>query len=256
MTKNVPLNHIQHQDLKIITRHGSDLDDNLTFAVVFPHEFKRVQGEYPIFFRKNEKRRCYEAIALFGFAEFENLFVDEQGWHADYIPITVKRRPFMIGFQPTEQDGQVDDSPMVYVDMDSPRVNTNEGESVFLPHGGYAPHLEQVNSMLQDIFTGDNAFNKFAKTLEAHDLLEPFSLKVNLTDDDKLRIEGFYTINEEKFYQLADQVLGQFQRQGYLSHIYMMMASINNLHKMIRLKKAKLVTKSSDQEVSSSLSMA
>lgn len=240
MAKHIPLNNIQHKDLKIITRHGADLDDNVTFAVIFPHEFKRAQGDYPIFFRKVEQRQTYEALALFGFKEFENLFVDDNGWNAEYIPITVRRRPFTIGFQQSEQGGKVEESPVVYVDMDSPRVSETEGEPIFLPHGGHAPHFEQVTAMLQDIFTGDNMTNEFAKELEKHELLEEFTLTVDLEGDDKLRISGFSTINEDKFHQLSDEVLGEFHRKGYLAYIYMMFASINNIHKMSRLKKAKL----------------
>ena len=240
MAKHIPLNNIQHKDLKIITRHGADLDDNVTFAVVFPHEFKRVQGDYPIFFRKIAERDTYEAISLFGFEEFENLFVDENGWNSEYIPITVRRRPFTIGFQPGSNG---DESPVVFVDMDSPRVSETEGERVFLEHGGHAPHFEKVTAMLQDIFTGNNMTTEFAKELEKHKLLEDFTLTVDLEGEGKLRIGGFSTINEDKFHQLSDEVLGEFHRKGYLAYIYMMFASINNIHRMSRLKKLKVQAK-------------
>ena len=94
--------------------------------------------------------------------------------------------------------------------------------------------------MLQDIFRGDAVCNEFAKALEAHELLEAFTMTVDLEGENKLRIGGFHTINEDKFNQLSDEVLGEFHRKGYLAYIFMMFASINNIHKMIRLKNAKI----------------
>lgn len=243
MTTQVPLNNEKHKNTKIITRHGEGLDDNITFAVVFPHEFKRLQADYPLFFRKNEQRQCFECIALFGLQEKENLFITANEWEADYIPLTVERRPFMIGFQQAEKDGETVQQPLVLLDTASPRLDLageGEGEAIFLPHGGHTPYFEKITGALQDIFKGDNHANEFIAALEKHELLEAFTLQAQLHGDNKLHISGFHTINEDKFNQLSDEVLGEFHRKGYLGHIYMMFASIGNINKLLRRKNEKI----------------
>ena len=54
---------------------------------------------------------------LFGFAEAENLFVTDDGWDARYVPLTILRQPFLIGFQESFEAGVPQRTPVVHVDL-------------------------------------------------------------------------------------------------------------------------------------------
>ena len=45
---------------------------------------------------------------MFGVEEGENLFLDEKGWNASYIPLNIMRQPFLIGFQEKTQEGKTE----------------------------------------------------------------------------------------------------------------------------------------------------
>jgi hypothetical protein len=236
MTNHVLLDNISHKDLKINTNHDLMADDNLSYTLVFPSEFKRLQADYPIFFRKNTTTAEFEAVALFGFTEQENLFVNSSDWNASYIPLTIERRPFLIGFEERIENGVSSQNPVVHVDMDSPRVSQKQGESVFLEHGGNTPYLQHINSVLLEILNGGPSCKALADTLIEFELLEAFTLKIQLDNGELIQLGGFYTINEEKLANLAVEVLATLHQKGYLQHIYMMIASNNNIAKLITKK--------------------
>ena len=58
---------------------------------------RNVQACYPIFFIKDGATGQFYPAAVFGFDENENLFLSDQGWDASYIPMMIRRHPFLIG---------------------------------------------------------------------------------------------------------------------------------------------------------------
>ena len=145
MANQVLLDNITHKDLKIDIGRSTRCGDNVTCTVIFPIEFRQIQSEYPIVFGKDAETGQFEPLAMFGLAENENLFLTDKGWNAGYIPLTLERQPFLIGFQTATVDGVDTEEPVVYIDMDSPRISQTEGQPVFLEHGGSSPYLEHIN---------------------------------------------------------------------------------------------------------------
>lgn len=236
MPDHQQLDNITHKDLRIIISHHPDYGDNVSYTNVFVSEFRTVQAHYPIFLRKHTDSSQFEAVSLFGFAEQENLFLDAQGWHADYIPLTIRRRPFLIGFQNVQDQGMLKKEPVVHVDMDSPRVSNIEGEPVFLSQGGQSPLLQEVSSILKEIHLGHEQTNSFINTLLEHDLVESISVKVTLNDGKSHELTNLYSVNEEKVNALEGKLLQEFHTKGYVFLIHMMLASMANLTTLINKK--------------------
>ncbi len=209
-------------------------------AITFSWEFRSIQAHYPIFFSKNAGTGEYSAVAMFGFEDKENLFLSDTGWDASYIPLSVKREPFLIGFQQSTGAGSGDKEPVIHVNMDSPRISDSEGEAVFLAHGGISPYLEQINSVLNTINEGYPVHELFIKELVEHGLLEPFALDIELNDGSQNRLMGFYTINEEALLELDGDVLASLNEKGFLVPIYMAIASLSNIRDLIDRKNALL----------------
>lgn len=234
------LDNVTHKDLRIITTKSPKYGDNISNTGVLPIEFRRVQAEYPIFFRKNKSTENYEPTALLGLEDGENLFLDDAGWDAGYVPMTIERQPFLIGFKSESSGGIPNEEPVVFVDMDSARISKTEGETVFLEQGGISPFLEHINSILKAIHEGHADNKVFCEKLVALELLEPFTLEVELKDGAKHRLAGLHTINEEILKALNSAALKDLHRAGYLEHIYMAMASIANLSTLIAKKNERL----------------
>ena len=234
------LDNINHKDIHIITEHKPEFGDNSSYSHVFISEFRDVQAHYPIFFQKSTQTGQFESIALFGLAGEENLFLTDSGWQANYIPLSIQRRPFLIGFQENAEDGVVSEDPVVHIDMDSPRISYNQGEAVFLPQGGQSPYLQQVSATLMNIYQGHQDTKTFIDTLQQHELIESVEIKVTLDDETNHAMDFLYTINEEKVAQLSDLVVADLHRLGYLKAIHMILASMPNMRHLITLKNRQL----------------
>jgi hypothetical protein len=225
MTNHVLLNNVDHKDLRVITTRSAQYGDDVMYAVTFPAEFRNIQAHYPIVFRKNAQGQ-FEPIALMGFQERQNLFLTSRGWDASYIPLTIERLPFLIGFSADKQ-------PMMHVDLDSPRISRTEGEPVFRAHGGNTEFLERMSSVLLAIHQGIAAVQPFVAALVEHNLLESFVLDVQLANGSENRLAGFYAINEERLQNLSGEVLERFNRTGYLQAIHMAIASLSQFRALI-----------------------
>ena len=240
MANHVMLNNVDHKDLRIITTRSAKYGDNIRCAMTFSWEFRSVQAHYPIFFSKDEGSGKFMAVGMFGFEENENLFLDENGWGAAYIPMMVLRDPFLIGRQQPADGDESTEGSMVHLDMDSPRVNNSEGERVFLPHGGVSEYLESVNGLLHTINEGFAVDQLFLEALENHELLESFALDITLNDGSDNRLSGFYTIDEEKLAGLSSEALAGLHEKAFLQPIYMAIASLSNIRALIDRKNARV----------------
>lgn len=233
------LNNVAHKNLRVIRDYSLAYGDNEMSTVTFPQELRSIQNEYPIFFQKSSETGKFIPVALMGLRQQENLFLSEQGWDAQYIPASVKRRPFLIGIQPPKP-GETQASRMVYVDMDSPRISESQGEAVFLPHGGYAPYLESIVELLEYIQYGSELNEKFTETLLQYELLEVVRLEITLKSGERNNLAGFYTINEDKLSGLAGSAVAELHTKGFLECIYMVLASHSNVLKLIARVEARL----------------
>ena len=223
------LNNVQHKDLRVITERGARWGDDVMSAPVTPDEFRSLQADYPIVFQPDDKGG-FVPVALFGLQNGQNLFLaadGKAGWDADYLPLSMQRMPFSIGV--------ADDELRMMVDMASPRISQGaEGVAVFLPHGGTSDVTENANAVLRQLHEGLQATTDFIQTLMAHDLLEPFTLDVQRPDGTHGQLVGFFMIHEERLAALDGSAVALLHQADYLQPIYMAIASLSNLKKLIQ----------------------
>ena len=230
MQKTELLNNNTHKDLRIITRRGAQWGDAVMSCLATPDEFRNLQAHYPIVFQKNAEGQ-FQALALLGLQDGQNLFLGTEGWSKQYIPLALQREPFLIGV--------ADDELRMLVDMASPRISQGaDGEAVFLPHGGNTEFLEHANSVLKALHEGLQATPEFIQALLAHDLLESFVLDVERPDGSHGRLVGMYTIHEERLAALDSKAIGLLHEADYLQPIYMAIASMSNFATLIQLQLA------------------
>lgn len=227
------VNKEEHTDLRINTGHGAELGDNVQLAMTFPFEFRNVQACYPILFRKAGDGE-FTPVALFGFEKDENLFLNESGWDANYIPVMIKKEPFLIGTQGGGKDEE--EARVLSLDLDSPRVNKTEGEALFGALGEMTQYLESQAALLEVIYKGHRQNQLFVKALLDQDLLESVTMDITLKDGSRNSLLGFYAINEEKIPDLSAETLHLLNRNDMLMPLFMVLASMSNIQQLIHLK--------------------
>ena len=234
------LNNIDHGSLRVITERGARYGDDVMFTMTFPLEMRSVQASYPILIYKDLNDGQLYPVAMFGFEEGENLFLDGATWNAPYIPIMIRRPPFLIGFQKNRPGAER--QRVVTIDLDHPRVSHSEGEPLFLEHGGNSDFLEGIANMLEAIHGGNEQNKAFLEMLLKYDLVESVTLDITLDDDSRNQLQGFYTLDDEKLQKLDAQALGELNRSGFLLPAYMMVASMSHLRDLVAMRNACLET--------------
>lgn len=237
--KNIEsVNKVSHAKTRVITRRGRELGDSVMLAHTFPDEFRFLQTQYPILFQRNEKGNAYEAVVLFGFEEEENLFLSpDGGWDANYIPLMVQRQPFHIGFKagkPEEAELRI-----LHINMNSPRVSEEEGERLFTDSGETSDFLNYISSMLETIHQWGQNAQEFYRELIRYELIESVTFDITLSTGERSQLIGFFTINEDKLKNLSGEALESLNKKGILLAVYMVIASIDNIKKLIARKSQK-----------------
>ena len=224
MSQHVLLNNVEHRTLRVRAGHGAALGDAVMRALTFPAEFRDVQAHYPIVFARDGEGR-FVPLALFGLQEGENLFLDDTRWDATYVPLSVRRQPFLVGVSGEER--------LLHVDLAHPRVRLDGGEALFHDHGVATEYLERVKSVLLALHDGVIATPAFVDALLQHELLESFVLDVTLDDGSQNRLAGFHMIDEARLQALPGDVLAHLARGGHLLPIYMVLASMSRFRDLI-----------------------
>ncbi len=233
MSDHAVLTAEDHRALRIRTDRGAALGDAVMCSMAMPGEFREVQAHYPILFQRDVERDVFTALAMFGFENGENLFLDGARWDAGYIPLAIRIQPFLIGGKPGETGNQV------HVDMASPRIAADDdGVRAFDDDDRPTPYLEAVVDQLGALDAGYAASADFFAALRRHDLLEPLSVEITLDDGSVNRLVGFHVIDEARLAGLDAEALGALSADDHLLPIFMAVASIGRLRDLIARKNA------------------
>ncbi len=229
MSQYEVLNKEKHRHLRIKTGYGAALGDAVMYAMTYPTEFRDIQSCYPILFTKDPNTGGFFAAAVLGFEPDQNLFLQDNSWDASYVPAVLQRQPFLIA---TGGEGD-NESPVVSLDLDHPRVSQDEGEALFDAEGGATEFLNQKIALLDKLHRGLQHSRGFIDTLLKHELLEQITLDIAFNDGRKESVQGFYCIAEERLYQLKGDVLESLNQAGYLQPVFMAVASLSRMRDII-----------------------
>ncbi|WP_454761022.1 SapC family protein [Caulobacter segnis] len=233
----VLLNNVDHADLRVIAGHGVAYGDALNQVLVLPTEFEAVQREYPILIRK-DANGAYQAVALLGLDRDENLFLDETGWNARYVPAVQRRGPFSIALQRDEPGAEP--RPMIHVDLDHPRISRDAGERLFLPAGGNSPYLQGINQALGQIHDGLEVSGPMFAFFEELGLIEPIDIEIKLDDQTSYDLPDVFTLAPDRLAAVTGDDLERLHQSGLLRAAHWIISSMGNIEELVARKTRKL----------------
>ena len=229
----VKLNNIDHADLRVITEYGEQWGDNHMTCLAYTTEMRQLQSTYPLLFQTASDSETLLPVALLGLTQGENLFLSESGWATDSIPLIMRKGPFFIAKE-KQSNGEL--NSVIAIDDNHPKIQTSEGEPLFFELGGYSDHLEKTIGILERIESSHEHTAQFAQMLSAMHLVSPVSFSITLRNGNAFSLDGFHGIDEEAVSQLGSQALGELHQRGFLTPLYMMIASQSQLSRLIALK--------------------
>ncbi|TQV70979.1 SapC family protein [Aliikangiella marina] len=234
------LNNVTHKNLRVVTHQSKVLGDDVGSALTFPTEYGSVMLEYPIFFRKDPDTGEFCSILLLGLREDENLFLDNQRWKGNYIPLAFARGPFVISYQDQRPIGKSKQEPIISIDTSSPKISELEGESLFDSDGQATQFTQKINRYLLAIHKGIEFSKAMFESFNRFGLIEPVNLDIQLDSGQAIKIPGNYTIHEDRLLNLKGDALEELNKNGYLQAAYSVVASLGNMRKLIEMKNQRI----------------
>jgi hypothetical protein len=233
------LTNDQHRSVAVDTRARPEYGDTVNRAVALSAEFNELHREFVLLLRKTDEAPGFVAHAILGFEKDENLFVEADRWMTTYVPATLARGPFSLGYIRAEDGGDAPAGLKVMIDEQHPRLRA-DGQPVFLPLGGESPYLEGIKRVLQTVDAGLRIDRVLYRELVAMELLEEVKIQISVFAELRYDFSGYHTINQEKFAALSAEQLLRLHRLGLLGPVFFLVSSIGNFQKLVNLKIARL----------------
>jgi hypothetical protein len=232
----VVLSNQTHRNVRIAAARSSRGDAAVNAVSVIPREFARLLAHYPIFFTKSTDTGQFEPAALLGFERHENLFLTNDRWDAAYVPLQIQRHPFSL--IPRRGDG-AEGKPAaldVALDLDSPYIQTQEGERLFLDDGQPSKFLQSITSMLSALVSGSTEAYAFTGRLAELNLIEPVQIDIEFVNGSETKLQGLYWIAAAALKALPAAQLAELRDREFLEWIYFQMASLAHVSALVARK--------------------
>lgn len=240
MANPVILSSDTHRNVRVITTRGAEYGENVHMVPVVGEELINLVLDYPVYLIKSKETGKFGMNALLGFEPGENLYLQGEDWAASYLPLYMRRQPFLLAFSGEENELIEKQQASIAIDMDSKRISYTEGEALFNEDGSKTPYLESIIPHLGTIGAGMESNEVFISELERHDLIESAQLNVTFANGDKKSFQGIHSVDMRKLYELKGDVLEPMNNNGFLQACYLMAASMGQVSKLVKMKNARL----------------
>ncbi len=225
------LNYNDHKELGLVSDMTYKHAKNHHMTYVLIHEFPQTCINFPIVFVKDSETGQFKSVALFGFDINENVFYTEKQWNTTYIPANIRRAPFLM----SPKEGSVT-KWSVCIDSESSCLSKDKGERLFNADGSETEQLISVKKFLTDFIERDHLTQDFAKYLSDKNLFKANSIAMNNSDGKDTKINGLYTIDEDKMNELSNEDFLGLKNKGYLGPIYAHLTSLGQIERIMILR--------------------
>ena len=242
MANLVAVDNKNHRKVQIDTSklalHGAELN----MVPVVLSEFANAAVQYPLALAKNGDTGEFVCIALLGFEAGENLFWQNGEWQGLYLPLQIRRQPFFVGNPRKDNKAAKENGDkIVCIDSKSPAITTEGGMALFDERGLDTEFFQQTKACLAHILAGEADNKSLIENLVKMDLLQSMSLEITLTNQASMRLNGLYTVNQDKLAKLNDEYVLQLHKLGFLGAIHTLVISLGQIQALIDLKNQRLV---------------
>ena len=245
MANLIAVNPQLHAPLRIAPDIAERHSQGIQLLPVVPAEFANIATQSPIVLTKNGQTGQFVTVAMLGFTPGENLWFADDRWQGAYLPLQLQRQPFFLGQADASSQGEyvlcIDpDSPAICRDENVVLYPTTSSERLFTQTGEDSAYLQQIKGVLAALLQGEQQQQQLVQALLDAELIQPLSLEITFANQQSTRLNGLYTIDQEKLAALPAPKVVQFHQAGLLAPIYTLLASAAQLYPLIARKNQQL----------------
>jgi len=193
-------------------------------------EFADASSEFPIVFvpvgQGPDGQRQIAPIAVMGTQDKENLYIQGDQWRGRYVPALLQAYPFAMTRVSEQQ-------VVLMTDAAWEGWSQTEGTALFTAPGQASEHLEALRAQLEKLEVEVQRTRLLGELLVRHGLLKDMRFEAVTPKGQKLVIDGFLAVDEEKLAQLPDEAVVELHRNGALGLIHAHQISLRQMRKLI-----------------------
>jgi hypothetical protein len=231
MTSIQPVRKEQHQNLKLSSKRDLAHVANQHIVPVSAAEYAQASASFPVVLVKDPESERYRSVAMLGLEAGENLFYKNEQWSALSVPQSIGMIPFSLGLDPEREN-----TLTACVDVDSPFVGEDKDIALFDAEGKQTETLVNIENALGRLYENEKMTETFTKELLENDLLQELELNITFANDEKKKLVGVFTVNEEKLKSLSDEKVLDFHKRGLFVPIYAMLGSLGQVNRLVQLR--------------------
>jgi hypothetical protein len=156
-------------------------------------------------------------------------------WVARYVPAVLRAYP--LGLVAVDEQRY-----SICVDAKADALSDVEGERLFDDAGEPSAYLANAQQFLEEIERETQRTRQFSRRLLDLDLLRPMRFDATLPDGNKLSVDGFFTVDDEKLAALPDAAVVELHRGGMLALIDAHRISLGQMRALVERRLATRAT--------------
>ena len=228
----VPLDPVVHGAHRVDALADFSITRELHAVFITATEFPQAGLEFPLLFvgtgqRSSTGRPAMSTVALLGVVEGENLQLEGERWVARYIPASIRRYPFVTASTAGPSGRKV------LVDDTWPGFSPNAAEPLFDAEGGPAPALTRAIDFLDRFELEAERTRTFCDRVVALDVLKDMKAEATLPGGEKISVDGFHAIDEDRLRALPDPTVLELFRSGMLALMQVHLLSLANIRHLV-----------------------
>ncbi|MGL1958969.1 MAG: SapC family protein [Colwellia sp.] len=231
MANFVPIKKEQHQNLKISSKRDLSHVANQHIIPLVAAEFAQASASFPIVLVKNPDSPRYRSVAMLGLEAGENLFYQDEKWSGLTVPQSAGMVPFSLGLDPEKEK-----TLTACIDVDSAFVGEDKELALFEEDGKDSEVFTNVQQSLGRLYESEKMTDSFINELTENDLLQELELNIALVNNEKKKLVGIFTIDENKIKDLSDEKVVDFHKRGLFVPIYAMLGSLGQVNRLVQLR--------------------
>ncbi|MCA0175644.1 MAG: SapC family protein [Proteobacteria bacterium] len=228
------LDRQQHKALKLGPVNPVAALEGLNAFFITTVEFGDVAKEYPILFlpagTDDKGQPQIAPVAVFGMARNENLFLDTSGeqprWTGRYVPAVVRAWPFGMGRLDAENYA-------LCIDRAAPAFSETEGQPLFTEAGEPTDVLKEYHAFTERVEQEVERTRMAGRKLMEMKLLQPKRFDATMPDGEKLTMDGFLGLDEDRWRALTDAEILDLHKSGLTMLVQLHQLSLSNMGLLI-----------------------
>lgn len=226
------LNPAKHSKLKVNTTRYNYVQNHVNATSVMVTELSTIVHEYPIFITKNNSTGEFQLTAILGFSTGENLYLKDDTWQANYLPLDILRRPFQL----VSSDNSNTSEGHIAIDTANEQLQETTGEMLFDFSGKPTAYLQRIQQTFSQLLKGSEQTRNILKKADELGLIEPVTINIELNDKESTSLNGLYSFNQKALTELKGNALKEAHNASVLQVCHLLLSSGAHLEKLIKWK--------------------